>query len=104
MLITSIDRELIMPYFIFSLMTKQSLLSLLVVGMFIALFITIGTKLKGYGEIGAVVVLCGSLTALSLLYIQKHPETLDMLENHPTLTLVGVTISVVVLISRLFKK
>ena len=86
------------------MMTRQKLEILLVCGIFIALFITLGMKLRKHNEIVAVIVLCGSLTALFLLYVQRHPEVLDMLENHPTLTLLGLIISVGILVYRLFIK
>ena len=90
-------------YSTLSVLSRQGLLSLLVTGIFIGLLITIGTRLRKYNEIAAVLVLCGSISALALLYFQKHPETIDMLEDHPVLTVIGICISVGMLIYRVLK-
>lgn len=85
-------------------LTRQSILSLIVVGIFIALFIRIGLGLRKYNEMPAVVILCGALTSIALLYFQKHPETIDMLEDHPILALIGVFVAGAMLVYHILKK
>ena len=85
-------------------LTGKSLLPLLAALIFLALFVKIGLGLEKYNERIAVVVLCGSISMIALLYFYRHPEKLDELADHPNLTVIGVCVSGVILGYHLLKK
>ena len=85
-------------------MTRQSLELLLTGGIFMALFVTFSVKLKKAHNVAGVVILAAVFTVLSMLYFHTHPDVLDSLLDNPTLTLLGVVISLTILVYRLVKK
>ena len=85
-------------------MERQILKIALTIGVFIASLITFAKKSKKYNEPVPIIIFSGSLAALTLLYLEKNPEALDLIDEHPGLTLVGVIISFSLLFYHIFKK
>jgi len=85
-------------------MEREGVLVLLTLGIFIALFLSFGIRWKKHNELPALLVFCGALTLLAVLYLDRHADILDRLENHPKLTVLGVIIAGAGLLYRLFRK